>query len=310
MKKQVLFTMAFGVFVAGVGTISAHAASPTITVDGKTCTNGSFRIHGSAADADSNLVKVEIYVWRKEGGVCKWVRVHTDTFDPAASRAFDVTTSSNVQNARAVIYAKDATGNRVKKDPPVDCGNCGGVCENCQDPPPLLKLGACCAPPSQCDEDVPEFDCHAIPEAHFLGDGTTCPVGTCMLLGACCLDYRCANDTDDDADGTVNDGCPQVEAAPEAGPQCDNNTDDDADGSVNDGCLAIAAPENCPVDTTEEECIKLDGRYQGNGTTSCPTNCSVIPTVSEWGLLVMAILVLSAATVVILRRRAMVHGGS
>lgn len=42
-----------------------------------------------------------------------------------------------------------------------------------------------------------------------------------------------------------------------------------------------------------------------------PTNCpDCVPTVSEWGLVVMAMLVLTAATVVIMRRRAMVRGGS
>jgi len=36
----------------------------------------------------------------------------------------------------------------------------------------------------------------------------------------------------------------------------------------------------------------------------------VVPAVSDWGLVVMAMLVLTAATVVIMRRRAMVRGGS
>ena len=63
----------------------------------------------------------------------------------------------------------------------------------------------------------------------------------------------------------------------------------------------------CMLGVTEDACIKVPGRYMGDGTASCPPhdaegNC--IPTVSEWGLLVMAVLVLTAATVVIMRRRA------
>src|SRR5438094_290196 len=49
---------------------------------------------------------------------------------------------------------------------------------------------------------------------------------------------QCANNTDDDFDGFVNDGCPAM-GAPEVGPQCQNNTDDDGDGVVNDGCPAV-----------------------------------------------------------------------
>src|SRR5262249_28513421 len=54
----------------------------------------------------------------------------------------------------------------------------------------------------------------------------------------------------------VNDGCPAVGAA-ETGAQCANATDDDADGKINDGCPvpALPIPQNvchagsktCPV---------------------------------------------------------------
>src|SRR5947207_309918 len=49
---------------------------------------------------------------------------------------------------------------------------------------------------------------------------------------------QCANNTDDDFDGFVNDGCPAMRA-PEVGPQCQNNTDDDGDGAGNHGCPAV-----------------------------------------------------------------------
>ncbi len=45
---------------------------------------------------------------------------------------------------------------------------------------------------------------------------------------------------DDDGDGKINDGCPQVNNIPETGAQCDNATSDDGeDSAVNDGCPAF-----------------------------------------------------------------------
>jgi len=75
----------------------------------------------------------------------------------------------------------------------------------------------------------------------------------------------------------------------------------------------------CNVETPEG-CNEGGGSYQGNGSrcpggqtesagTACvadPVGDYTIPTVSEWGLAVMVILVLTAATVVIMRRRAAV----
>ena len=59
---------------------------------------------------------------------------------------------------------------------------------------------------------------------------------------------QCTNSSDDDSDGFINDGCPQVDDMPEVGAQCLNNTDDEDnddfavgkqnDGVVNDGCPA------------------------------------------------------------------------
>ena len=49
---------------------------------------------------------------------------------------------------------------------------------------------------------------------------------------------QCANATDDDGDGVVNDGCPAV-GLPEIGLQCLNAIDDDGDGVVNDGCPPV-----------------------------------------------------------------------
>ena len=54
-------------------------------------------------------------------------------------------------------------------------------------------------------------------------------------------DADCANSTDDDGDGAVNDGCPQVGDAAESACGADT-ADDDTDGTVNDGCVAVDNP--------------------------------------------------------------------
>ncbi len=50
----------------------------------------------------------------------------------------------------------------------------------------------------------------------------------------------CVDDTDDDGDGKVNDGCPPVVFA-ESGAQCDDNTDQDGDTKINDGCPSLGS---------------------------------------------------------------------
>jgi len=73
-------------------------------------------------------------------------------------------------------------------------------------------------------------------------------------------------------------------------------------------CTVQGSAILCLCDISEDECgLKTGNVYLGD-YTPCPGDC--VPTVSEWGLVVMAMLVLTAATVVIMRRRAMVRGGS
>ena len=51
----------------------------------------------------------------------------------------------------------------------------------------------------------------------------------------------CVDALDNDGDGFINDGCPQVGGAPEID-QCYNIVDDDGDGFINDGCPLLAPP--------------------------------------------------------------------
>jgi len=122
----------------------------------------------------------------------------------------------------------------------------------------------------------------------------------CPAVGPAESGAQCLNNTDDDGDEKVNDGCPHVGAAPEAGAQCDNNTDNDA---ADDHGACCDTPDNLCFQLTEPECKALGFTFRGYGTP-CGSNGTCIPTLSEWDVAVMALLVLTAATVVIMRRRA------
>ena len=83
-------------------------------------------------------------------------------------------------------------------------------------------------------------------------------------------------------------------------PGCGGSADGNADG-IPDDCGACCAEDSCSQ-TTEAACESL-GEYHGD-TTSCEEGaCADIPTVSEWGLIAMTLLVLSAGAVVLRRRQ-------
>jgi hypothetical protein len=72
-------------------------------------------------------------------------------------------------------------------------------------------------------------------------------------------------------------------------------------------CCILPDPNECAV-TTEAECRGLGRTYRGHGTDcSDPEICNV-PAVSEWGMIAMVLLVLTAATVIMSRRRAFLEG--
>jgi hypothetical protein len=67
---------------------------------------------------------------------------------------------------------------------------------------------------------------------------------------------------DDDQDGVVNDGCPQVNAIAETGDQCLNDTSDDGeDSTVNDGCPQVG---------NVSEGAYIGGTCSGNNEGGCP----------------------------------------
>jgi hypothetical protein len=165
---------------------------------------------------------------------------------------------------------------------------------------PEIGTGACCRQNGTCDKllqaDCPEI----VGQQHFVGVGSAC-----TKCGACCRDQNRCDWPRSDIE------CHDILLGRFLGSgttSCAHNPD----GSCKD-VGACCRPNNvCTPGTTADECIKLGGRWEGAGSTTCAHNAAgdCIPTVSEWGLLVMGILVLSAATVVIMRRRAIVRGGS
>ena len=76
--------------------------------------------------------------------------------------------------------------------------------------------------------------------------------------------------------------------------------DSNADG-IPDECGACCGPGEC-IQIVEAGCGTF-GKYRGNLTTCEQEACAGIPTVSEWGLVAMALLVLTAGTLVYARRR-------
>lgn len=141
-------------------------------------------------------------------------------------------------------------------------------------------------------------------------DGNTRRVVVWIPTGSVAIDWtectpkeNCGNVTA----GTCPTSDPSICGGPSADPQLPGPNPADV------ACPAVGAccdvPNNECTQYSEAECKALGKgfTYRGDGTP-CGTDGTCIPTVSEWGLVVMAILVLSAATVVIMRRRAIVHG--
>jgi hypothetical protein len=65
--------------------------------------------------------------------------------------------------------------------------------------------------------------------------------GGVLITGGPEAGTACTNNTDNDGDLAVNDGCPQVGATAESGAQCTNSTNDDSldDSLINDGCPGV-----------------------------------------------------------------------
>lgn len=147
--------------------------------------------------------------------------------------------------------------------------------------------GACCDA-GGCTV-ITEFACDAL-LGRYKGDGTTCTAGQCA--GACCTDAACANNIALEncsaanqlyrGDGTTCAGSPSCSGG------CCNGT----------FCTDGVAPSLCP------------GRYLGDGVACAPAGAASascappnIPTVSEWGLIILGALVIGAGAIAVSRRK-------
>jgi cysteine-rich repeat protein len=136
-------------------------------------------------------------------------------------------------------------------------------------------------------------DCTGPGSGSTCGDGERCPefeacddAGESPTCDADCTVVRCG-------DGTLN---------VTAGEACDDGYRD-ACGSCNVDCTGAGAGSTCgdgDLCPETEECD--DGNTDDDD--GCSSTCAIpIPTVSEWGMVVMGLLVLVAGTVVVMRRR-------
>ncbi len=120
----------------------------------------------------------------------------------------------------------------------------------------------------------------------------------CDPLGA--AGYRVGSQccTDDSSLFGCQDGepCSPIACPPEVLP----GSEDDEE-SIGACCLSDGG---C-METTQYECDSIDkGKYQGDGAMCENVACTAIPAVSEWGLVVTALLMLAAGTIVLRRRGA------
>lgn len=150
-------------------------------------------------------------------------------------------------------------------------------------------LGACCPPASSCVETTAAC-CTAI-GGDYQGNGVPCTPDSCVQ--ACCMsDYSCADLPPDTC--IAQNGLPQ-------GP-------DTTCGGLWACCLPDGSCETmdrlCCDERggelgSEDHCL---GDHNGNGIDDACDGAPV-PTVSEWGLIIMTLLLLTAGTIISAQRR-------
>ncbi len=163
---------------------------------------------------------------------------------------------------------------------------------------------ACVGEPSLCGLDCNE---NGIPDECDLACGLTddpCDVDGCGESEDCdenAIPDECEFDCNenglaDECEVPASTGCP--------GGLCTVGCSQDIDQNcIPDECGACCTAQGC-AQTTEALCAGPGkSKYNGDGTV-CEQACpSGIPTVSQWGLVAMTLLVLAAGTVVLRRRR-------
>jgi len=156
-------------------------------------------------------------------------------------------------------------------------------------PPAFGVPGACCLPDATCQEPITQAECAALGGTHQ-GDASICADAT----GACCL-----------PDDTCQDAMTQTACTGQGGTFQGTCTT-----CANDVLGACCLPDaTCQDGLTAAQCTAQNGTHQGGCSvcTGAPGECKVnVPTVSQWGLVLMTLLVVIAGTI-ILRGRGMAH---
>ncbi|MEE9296824.1 MAG: hypothetical protein V3W34_17915 [Phycisphaerae bacterium] len=211
----------------------------------------------------------------------------------------------------------------------------GTTCPSDFTTPCGVPAGACCfsAPgdPNAVCSVTTELEC-VVNGGRYQGDNTPCDAILCHLppTGACCVENAAGNAScfvgtqeECSAEGGVYQGegttCPTDAATPCGGtsgaccfssddtshPHCLINTFDAciAEGGIYQGDDTVCEPNVCNCCFEDGTCINMPGDVctaEGGTLRGDPA----IPTVSQWGLVITVLLVLTCGTVVFGRRRA------
>jgi hypothetical protein len=120
------------------------------------------------------------------------------------------------------------------------------------------------------------------------GPSTTC-LTPCFPTGACC-----------NADGTCSLDVSEVDCLASGGTYRGDATDCTMPCPQPEGACCLSN-ENC-LELTEASCTAIpDASWAGAGTT-CPQGCTTVPTVSEWGIVIMSLIAMTIGTCVFGRR--------
>lgn len=147
--------------------------------------------------------------------------------------------------------------------------------------------GACCLPDATCQEAITEAECAVLNGLHQ-GDASVCVDAT----GACCL-----------SQGTCQDAVLQATCEGQGG--AFQGTCTACDAHVIGACCL--PNETCEDGMALAECAAQNGTDWG-GCTVCtgePGECSApapIPAVSEWGVIVLTLLILVGGTIIVGQR--------
>ncbi len=181
-----------------------------------------------------------------------------------------------------------------------------------------FATGECRAAAGDCDvAESCSGDSADCPADGFAGAGTVCrpAAGDCDVADNCDGQGACGPDLkSEDVCRASTGSCDPAESCDGSGNDCPADVvTTDCGGDTVDGCCAYGCNANDDADC-EPICgngVSEDGEEcddgNNNETDSCTAQCTTreaVPTVSQWGLVVLALLLLAAAKVYFGRRQA------